>query len=457
MSKEFKIINAKLKNFVLGYNEIVSYDPSIKFENFNNISTDSRDINKNDLFIALNGDNFKGHEFVPDVIKKGASFFVTEEATKQPKQILVKSTLNFIQDFATYILNDVQDLKIFGITGTNGKTTTKEILTNIFKQHFNILATKGNLNNQIGLPLTIFNLKNTHEILVLEMGTNSKGEIEKLAKIAKPQFGTITNIGKGHTEGLINKKNIFLEKSNITKYFNSDSVFAFNMDDEFINMFFSKFKYKKISYGIKNKADIRAENIEEGYSKFNLIYRNNKYPVTLKAPGINNIYNSLCSASLAIQSGLDMELIIEGIKSFEGINNRFKIIKLPNENIIINDTYNANPDSTIRAIEMTNEIFPEKKRVAILGSMLELGETSSLEHTKIGEYLENNKFAEFYCYGNNSLDYKKNLSSNIKFVEIIDHSEIKKYIDLNSIENTVILVKGSRGMKMERIFTSLGL
>tara|TARA_B100000579_G_scaffold438046_1_gene471361 strand:- start:11661 stop:13034 length:1374 start_codon:yes stop_codon:yes gene_type:complete len=457
MSKDFKIINKKLEAFVLAYDEIVSYDTNIKFENFNNISTDSRHINQNDLFIALNGENFKGHEFVPDVIKKGASFFVTEKETGQPKQILVKSTLNFIQDLATYILKDIKELKIFGITGTNGKTTTKEILTNILKEHFNVLATKGNLNNQIGLPLTIFNLKNTDQILVLEMGTNSKGEIEKLAKIARPQFGAITNIGKGHTEGLVDKENIFLEKSNIVKYFNSDSVFAFNMDDEFINMFFSKFKYKKISYGIKNKADIRAENIQEGYSKFNLIYRNNKYPVSLKAPGINNIYNALCSASLAIQSGLDMELIVKGVESFEGINNRFKIIELPNENIIINDTYNANPDSTIRAIEMTNKIFPEKKRVAILGSMLELGETSSLEHTKIGEYLNNNEFTEFYCFGNNSLDYKKNLSSNIKFVEITDHSEIKKYIDLNSIKNTVILVKGSRGMKMERIFTSLGL
>ena len=457
MAKEFNIINKELKNFINQYEGIVNYNSEIIALDFKNISTDSRKIQKGDIFIALNGENFKGHKFIPNVIKKGASFCITDVRTNHPREILVNSTLNFIQDFASFLLKSNKKLKVFGITGTNGKTTTKELLTSILRKKFNVLHTHGNLNNQIGLPLTIFNLKNTDEVAVLEMGTNSKGEIENLAKIAKPDFATITNIGKGHTEGLVNKKNIFIEKSNITKYFDTNSVFAFNLDDKYISMFHSKFKFKKITYGIKNNADLKAENINKNYSEFKILYKKNKYPVSLKAPGINNIYNSLCAASLAIQTGIKIEKIIEGINSFEGIDNRFKIINLKNGNVIINDTYNANPDSTLNAIEMTSKIFPDKKKIAILGSMLELGETSSIEHEKIGKHIKNYKFNQFYSYGNNSTDYKKNLDSNIKFIELSNHSEIKKHIDLNSINNTVILVKGSRGMKMEKIFTSLGL
>ena len=154
---------------------------------------------------------------------------------------------------------------------------------------------------------------------------------------------------------------------------------------------------------------------------------------------------------------MNIQEIVNGINSFDGISNRFKIINLKNDNVIINDTYNANPDSTIRAIEMTNKIFYKKKKIAILGSMLELGEESSKEHQSVSSYLKKNEFKEVYSYGPNSNDYKKNLDKNTNFIELKNHSEIEKYINLNSTQNTVILVKGSRGMKMEKILISLGL
>ena len=289
------------------------------------------------------------------------------------------------------------------------------------------------------------------------MGTNSHGEIEKLSKIAKPDFATITNIGTGHTEGLKNKKNIFYEKSNITKYFNKNSLFSFNLDDEFIKSFYKKIDCGKITYGINNEADLKAVNISNDFTNFDIKYKKSFYSVKLKAPGLNNIYNSLCSASLAMQTDMNIQEIVNGINSFDGISNRFKIINLKNDNVIINDTYNANPDSTIRAIEMTNKIFYKKKKIAILGSMLELGEESSKEHQSVSSYLKKNEFKEVYSYGPNSNDYKKNLDKNTNFIELKNHSEIEKYINLNSTQNTVILVKGSRGMKMEKILISLGL
>ena len=457
MSKETLLTKKKLANFIKKSNDVTYIDSNIRLNNFNNISTDSRKISKGDIFIALDGENFEGHNFISEALSNGAEFCISAKRNSSHKQITVNSTLDFIQHFAGYLIESTPKLKTFGITGTNGKTSTKEILKNIISKQFNVLATHGNLNNQIGLPLTIFNLTDMHEFLILEMGTNSKGEIENLAKIAKPHFATITNIGKGHTEGLINKKNIFFEKLNITKYFDEQSTFSFNMDDKFINDFYSKLNCKKISYGIINEADVTAKNISDNFSSFNLCYKNSNYPISLKAPGLNNIYNSLCSATLAIAANIEIELIISGINSFQGIENRFRITNLTRGNIIINDTYNANPDSTVRAIEMVKKMFPEKKKIAILGSMLELGKESALEHQKISEQIKLNDFDELFSYGDNSDDYNKNLDLKTKFIALESHSDIKKHINLNSLDNTVILVKGSRGMKMEKIINSLGL
>ena len=457
MPEEINLANSLLKNFLKNYKGVKYIDSKINLYDWNTISTDSRKIKKGDIFISLNGENFKGDNFIIDAFKLGAKFCITSKESKGKNQIIVDSTLGFIHDFASFIIEAATKLKKFAITGTNGKTTTKELLKNILLQKFNVLASEGNFNNQIGVPITIFNLNKSHEILISEMGTNSHGEIEKLSKIAKPDFATITNIGTGHTEGLKNKKNIFYEKSNITKYFNKNSLFSFNLDDEFIKSFYKKIDCGKITYGINNEADLKAVNISNDFTNFDIKYKESFYSVKLKAPGLNNIYNSLCSASLAMQTDMNIQEIVNGINSFDGISNRFKIINLKNDNVIINDTYNANPDSTIRAIEMTNKIFYKKKKIAILGSMLELGEESSKEHQSVSSYLKKNEFKEVYSYGPNSNDYKKNLDKNTNFIELKNHNEIEKYINLNSTHNTVILVKGSRGMKMEKILISLGL
>jgi len=457
MSKEVGLANKLLKKFLENYSGVKHIDSTLNLCDWNKLSTDSRKIKRGDIFISLDGENYKGDNFVGDAFNSGAKFCITSNNLNIEKQIIVNSTHEFIQDFASYIITNTKELKRFAITGTNGKTTTKELLSNILSPRFNVLASEGNFNNQIGVPLTIFNLTNKHEVLINEMGTNSHGEIEKLSRIARPDYATITNIGMGHTEGLVNKDNIFIEKSNITKNFNEDSLFSFNLDDKFIVDFYNKINCKKITYAINNKADLNAVNVSNDFYNFDIKYKKHLYKINLRAPGINNIYNSLCAASLAIQTNMEMKEIVNGINSFEGINNRFKIIKLKNENVVINDTYNANPDSTIRAINMTNSIFPTKRKIAILGSMLELGVKSSEEHQSVSSEIKKNKFLELYSYGPNSADYKKNLDKNTGFIALKNHNEIKKYINLNSIKNTVILIKGSRGMKMEKILISLGL
>ncbi len=457
MSENNKLASLYFEEFIKNYEGTISIDPKLNLHGFNSISTDTRTIEKDNLFLALDGENFKGSAFIDVSIQKGASFFVSDDKTQAKNRVLVKSSNKFLEDFAGFIIQKREDLKIFGITGTNGKTSTKDLLKLILSKKFEVLATKGNLNNLIGLPSTILNLKKTDKVLVLEMGTNSKGEIGRLANIARPDFATITNIGKGHTEKLEDEKTVFEEKKNITKFFNQEGIFAFNFDDYFLKNYFSEINCDKISFGIRTNADVVAKNIADDFSKFDLCFLDQLVSIDLKAPGINNIYNSLCSASLAIKAGLELDTIREGIEEFDGISNRFKIIKLDNDNLIINDTYNANPNSMLVAIEMTNKIFPRKKKIAILGDMLELGKISKDEHIKIGNAIMRNNFEELYTLGNHSEDYCEGTDKKIKCINISNHHNIKNYVNLSSLINTVILIKGSRGMRMEKIFDSLDI
>tara|TARA_B100000029_G_scaffold191601_1_gene189419 strand:- start:30992 stop:32365 length:1374 start_codon:yes stop_codon:yes gene_type:complete len=455
MSERNKILNLHFKDFVKSYKGVLKVDPKVNLSDFNTISTDSRTIKKDDVFLALKGDSFDGNKFANEAIAKGCKFFITEDKNIDKGGILVDSTTKFLENLASFLITKNKNIKIFGITGTNGKTTTKELLSSILSKKFKILSTKGNFNNLIGLPLTIMNLTNNHEALVLEMGTNSEGEIRRLANIARPQFATITNIGKGHTEKLKNEKTVFHEKKDIACFFNSDSIFSFNFDNRFLKDYFLEIECKKISFGIKNKADVSANNISTNYSEFDLCYNKKNIKINLMAPGVHNIYNCLCSASLSIMAGLELEQIKNGIEEFAGIDNRFKIIKLKNGNVIINDTYNANPNSMQSAIEMTSKIFSTKEKIAILGDMLELGDLAEDEHIKIGKEISDNGFKELYAYGDNSENYSINLKETTRFIKILEHSQIIDFIDLDSITNTVILVKGSRGMRMEKIFDSL--
>jgi len=448
-----QIFKKHFKNFISNYKDIVELPSDINFKNIKKISTDTRTLLKNDIFIALKGENFNGDNFLKDAIKKHAKLCISEK--KHKKTITVKSTSNFLRDFSKYIIEKNPKIKTIGITGTNGKTTTKEMVNSIIKQKFRTHCTKGNYNNQIGLPLTIMEMNSKTEYLILEMGTNSLGEIEILADIARPQISTITNIGKGHTEKLKNKKTIFKEKFHITKRFDKNSTFIFNMDDKIINKKYKDFPYSKESFGIYSNSSFKALKINKEYSSYHLKHNKIETKIKMKINGIGNIYNSLCAASIASVAGISMKDIKKGLESYVGIKNRFNIIKSKNRNLIINDTYNANPNSMANAIEMTNKIYPSMNKIAILGDMLELGEIEKNEHVKIGKLLLKNNFKKIYIYGKNFKNYSDGIKSKQKVEYIKRHKDILKFIDLKKINNTVILVKGSRGSKMENVFDYL--
>ncbi len=449
-----KVFKKYLKQFIDNYDEVISTSNDFRFEEINELSTDSRYLNKGDLFIALKGENFNGNDYINESIFKGASLCISDENEKK-KTISVKSTQRFIEDYSIYILNIMKNIKIIGITGTNGKTSTKELTNSILGLKFVTHSTKGNLNNKIGLPLTILNMNEDTEVLILEMGTNDIGEIGKLVDIANPDVATITNIGKGHTLKLKNRETIFKEKFSIVKNFNSSSCFAFNLDDDYMKKEYLRSNLNKISFSIKADSDVRAENLSDDYQTFTLVYKDKKTKINLKAKGINNIYNSLCASSIALFFKMNLEDIKIGIERYQGISNRFNIIDSENNNTIINDTYNANPNSMQSAIEMTSQIFSKKHKIAILGDMLELGDIEQIEHTKIGEILAINKFDQVFIYGNNYINYKNGINEDLEIIEISDHSEITNFIDLKKISNTVILIKGSRGSKMENILKYL--
>ena len=298
-----KLYKKYLSKFLNQYNGILSNKININYEELGEICTDTRKLKKKDIFIALSGENFNGNTFVQKAFQEGAAFCISEEIN--PNSIHVKSTLDFIQKFSAFILQ--QENKIFkiGITGTNGKTSTKEIMASVLGQKFIVHKTQGNNNNNIGLPLTILDLNENVEVLILEMGTNSPGEIEALSNIARPNLSVITNIGKGHTLYLKNENEILKEKFNITKFFGPQNFLIFNADNKLLAKKCNDLKFKKMSFSIITDSDTKGEEISDSYNQFSIMINKEKIKVKIKAPGINNIYNSL--AVIASAKTLNIE------------------------------------------------------------------------------------------------------------------------------------------------------
>ena len=327
-------------------------------------------------------------------------------------------------------------------------------MASVVGQKFVVHKTQGNNNNDIGLPLTILDLNENVEVLILEMGTNSPGEIEVLSNIARPNLSVITNIGKGHTLYLKNENEILREKFNITKFFGSKNFLIFNADNKFLAEKCKNLRFKTISFSINSDSDTKGEEISDSYDEFTIRINKEEIRVKIKAAGINNIYNSLSVVAAAKTLNIEPELIKKGLEEYEGISNRFNIKKI-GTNFIINDSYNANPNSMKTAIQMTNAIFPKLTKIAIIGDMLELGDFEEDEHQKIGELLYSEKFNEAYIYGSNYKSYLTGINKKISATILAKHKDISNFLDLKKIHNTVILIKGSRGSKMEKVLEFL--
>jgi len=404
------------------------------------IDIDSRSIRKGSMFFAIKGENFDGNNFAIEALKKGASMAIIDSNQKKFENIdnviKVENSLEALQKLANYHRNKTKS-KIIALTGSNGKTTSKELIHLVLKEKFNTISTLGNFNNHIGVPLSLLQIKEDTEFSVIELGANNFGEIDFLTRIVEPDYGYITNFGKAHLEGFKSLKGVVKAKTELYNWIiENDKTLILNNDDleqiKFNN-------YKKISFGSKTESNYNFEYIHEKkviVKCSDIIYKSNIY-------GDYNFSNICVAISIGLHFGVDSKKIQKSLINYELENNRSQIIKTKSKEIIL-DAYNANPTSMAHAIESFSKIKGSK--AVILGDMFELGSNALDEHKKIVEIVKNNKIDKSYFIGTYFFNSHDNTES-LFFYKTKENF----YDDVKKINEKQILIKGSRGMKMEEI------
>ena len=433
------------------------------------ISTDSRLIKKGNLFIALKGDKFDGHDFAGTVIKKGVSGILVHDeekitrikADKKVAVIKVSDTLCALGDLA-HVWRKKFSIPVIGLTGSSGKTTTKEMIAAITSRVKNILKTEGNLNNLIGLPQTIFRLTDKHELMILEMGTNTRGEIKRLTQIAEPDIGLITNIGPAHLAGFGSMDVVREEKSDLFLNMPSSGTIIINLDDEAVVNASEKWRGNKVTFSMSPNADVTVNNIEKNGAKgmrFNLVIGSNTQKTEIKIVGLHHVHNAMAAAATAFAVGMDIRTISEGLSAFRPFSGRMEIIKLRNGAYLLDDSYNANPASVREALMTLKDLKTSHDAFVFLGDMLELGAQSDEMHRKIGMLMATIGVNALFLQGDFSeVTTTGAIEGGMMPENIFFLSEADKYIDYlkeHLKKGDWILVKGSRGMKMERIITQI--
>jgi UDP-N-acetylmuramoyl-tripeptide--D-alanyl-D-alanine ligase len=442
---------------------LVSGDQS---KTFNGIAIDSRTLKKEQLFVCISGDRFDSHDFIPEVMQKEVAGIIVNSKDKIPNEkstpfiIQVNDTLKALQDLAEFHRSQF-DVSILAITGTNGKSTTKEMTASVAASQFNVLKTEGNKNNHIGLPLTLFNLNAEHEVSVLEMGMSGKGEIKRLAEIAKPNVGIITNISEGHLENLPTIKDVQEAKGELFESLNQNGTAIVNADDPLVLELSRSLRSKIVTYGLKNSADIQADNVKqrgnEGFD-FTLHFFNEKTPVFLPFLGACNISNALAAIAAGHALGLSSQKILSGLQGCRLMPQRMQTEK-KGDITIINDAYNANPRSMQEALMTLSSYKTNGKKVFVMGDMLELGRISESAHKNFGKQFSDSSVDLLVTVGTLS-----QLASHTALDSGVDKNRVRSFenkedsiLFLNeSLQvGDCILVKGSRGMRMEQVIEGI--
>ena len=428
------------------------------------ISTDTRTIQEGQLFIPLIGENFDGHKFIQDAALKGAAAIITQypdiDISGEIPVILVKNTLTALQDIAAFHRKRF-DIPIVAVTGSTGKTTTKDMIYYVLSQRYNVLRTEGNLNNEIGLPHTLLRLNQSHEIAVVEMGMSGFGEIHRLAEIARPQLGVITNIGVSHIEKLGSKENILKAKMELFDFFTSKCTAIVNGDDELLRSIGGMLPFNVEYFGTDENANYRATGINVNNDEkisYEVNIKNNSYNIDINVPGIHNIYNSLAAIAVGMHFGLRIDEIQKGLRHFKPGAMRLNIIKTHDNIKIIDDVYNASPDSMTASIAILSQSKGNRK-IAVLGDMLEMGHYSEKAHRDVGAVVAKYGIDILITRGEDSRwigEQAKKLGMDEKCIyNCTDNEDVIKLLDTLLREGDTILVKGSRGMKMEEIVSYL--
>jgi UDP-N-acetylmuramoyl-tripeptide--D-alanyl-D-alanine ligase len=399
------------------------------------VNTDTRNIRKNSIFFALKGENFNGNKYAEEAIKKGASYAIVDEEEYKTTEsvILVDNVLQCLQELAAYH-REILNVPILALTGSNGKTTTKELINAVLSRKFNTVATQGNLNNHIGVPLTLLSMTDETEFGIVEMGANHLNEISFLSNIAKPNFGYITNFGKAHLEGFGNIEGVIKGKSELYDYLKSTHGKVFvNQHDEI---------QLKQSEGIHTVPFEETIAFIDANPSVKISFKN--LEIESQLIGSYNFNNIAAAITIGNYFDIDSTTVKTVLENYISTNNRSQVIQ-KNDVRIIMDAYNANPSSMQAALENFKNLEASSK-IAILGDMFELGEAAVDEHQKIAEFAEELNLKLVFLIG--ELFLKTATNDAIKF---IDFDTFKNNYNSTEFSNSTLLIKGSRGMKLERI------
>ncbi|ABR49033.1 UDP-N-acetylmuramoylalanyl-D-glutamyl-2,6-diaminopimelate--D-alanyl-D-alanyl ligase [Alkaliphilus metalliredigens QYMF] len=429
----------------------------------NEISTDTRKMKEESLFVPLIGAFFDGHQFILQAMERGAIGALVQKGQEFPLGKLndfyvieVEDTLQALKEIGRHYRQN-SNIPFIGVTGSTGKTTTKDMIAGILETNFNVLKNEGNLNNQIGLPLTLFNLEPCHEIGVLEMGMNSLGEILSLAKTVQPHIAVITNVGFSHIEHLGSQENILTAKMEITTRLREKDYLLINGDDPFLKTVKEESKtYRIITFGIDPSNDIYAENLvclgEVGY-RFDVMIQKKKHTFQVRQPGIHNVYNGLVALWVGLHYQMTPLAIQKGFDRLELSKMRLEIVTYGDVKVI-NDAYNASPDSMKAAITVLNQSTGIRK-IAILGDILEMGSFAEEGHRRIGSFIATSPVDYLITVGKSAQWIAREAVeqgfSQAHIYQTPSNDLAIKVLKTLLSPRDVVLVKGSRGMKMEEI------
>jgi len=436
---------------------------------FEGLSTDSRDVAGGNLFVTLAGERFDGHAFITDAVKRGAAGLLVQRGVDEMPDdvlddtsvILVGDTLRALGDIAK-LWRKKFAIPVVAVTGSSGKTTTKEMIATVAEGFGTVLKSRGNYNNLIGLPLSLLEMDTGHEMAVVEMGTNKRGEIARLAAIADPDIGVITNIGPAHLEGFGSLDIVMEEKGDLFSNMKASGVAVINRDDPFTRTLADRWAGRNIGFGIEENAFVRAERIfmrgERGMS-FTLNMGGIGKGIDMTVVGRHNIYNALACAAACWAMDIPYDLICEGLSAFRQVEGRMDIHRLKGGGTVIDDTYNANPASVMEALKTLGDLKGKNESVVILGDMLELGEGAERLHEEVGKAVANTGVGSLFLKGDFSQSIAKGAvergfrEDHIYYAETPDR--IMGLLHALVREGDWILVKGSRRMKMEEFLHAI--
>lgn len=419
------------------------------------ITQDSREVTENSLFFAIRGERVDGHQFIQDCFEKGVAACLSSEVIAPKKGsvlLLVPDVKKALLKLAAYYRNKF-DIPFIGITGSVGKTTTKDMVASVLGQKYDVLFTQGNYNNDIGVPLTLFRLEDHHQIAVIEMGMNHFGEIHALAEVVRPQLGLISNVGVAHIEYLGSREGIMKAKCEMFDFMPPDGIAVLNADNDMLITLDGKLSQKIRWFGVENKKDIYADNLEilgMEKTKCNVHTPMGSFDAVIPMPGEHMVLNALSAVTVALEMGLSLEEMKMGIENFVPTKNRMNLMKLDNGMTVLNDVYNANPVSMKASLDILEKA--DGRKVAILGFMGELGEFASAMHEEVGVYAAEKGVDLLFCIGK----FREKIEQGAKdrgIKEVYSYDSQEEFWSqglamLN--KGDAILVKASRSMALEK-------